>query len=401
MHRRYLFDEKAVGDLRLAQAIRATRSRRHLLEVVVDLWHDRFAASMAKAAVDQHLPTYDRQAIRPYALGRFADLLRAVTLSGAMLEYLDGARSTAERPNENHARELLELHTVGRDAGFTQADVVGASKVLSGWTLDSRLNVVFDGSRHDGGPATVLGWSTPGHPGPGGNVDVFSMLDHLAAHPATARRVADLFARRFVADDPPAGVVDAGTDAFLRTGGDLAATLRAVLATDAFRSGTPMFRRGFDALAAMMRAAGTTVDNGTGLLRLLRARHDARAALYWLEGQLGQVTFRAPNPAGHRLRGSSWLSGDSLLTRWQTAAYIAAGQLPGLPTDARALSGGAATAGGAVDAIARQCFAQPPAPATRAAALRAMAQGENEAPSDDTCRGALAFLLAAPELQVR
>jgi len=263
--------EHVLADLRTAAVLRATQSRRHLLEVMVDLWHDRLAASSAKAPVEWHLPAYDREAIRPHALGRFADLLQAATRSGAMLEYLDTTSSRAPDVNENHGRELLELHTVGRDAGYGEPDVLGAARVLSGWRHDrDQLTVVFDPSIHHSGPATVLGWSTPGRSGPAAADDLTGLLDHLARHPATARRVAVLLVTRFVGEPADAALVESTAAAYLAHDTDIAATLRHVVTSATFRAGgTPLARRPFDLLAAHLRAVGASFEISTAAERLL------------------------------------------------------------------------------------------------------------------------------------
>ncbi|MGH9274499.1 MAG: DUF1800 domain-containing protein, partial [Acidimicrobiales bacterium] len=393
-----------LGDLRVAALLRATRSNRHLQEVMVDLWHDHLTASAAKGCVEWHLPTYDRESIRPHALGRFADLLRAATRSGAMLEYLDTTSSSAPDVNENHGRELLELHTVGGAAGFTQEDVTGAARVLSGWTLHPQdLTVIFDPARHHAGPATVLGWSTAGGGGARAAGDLDSLLNHLATHPATATRIASLLVRRFVADAPPDSVVASTAAAYLATGTDIAATLRHLFATAEFRrAGAPILRRPFDLLVAQLRATGATLDvpnlgerllpvaartdplvgplvepllEGTGMMLdplaepLVRGVVEQRPIARSMADTLrtnGQLLFMAPNPSGHTITGSRWISGDALLRRWTLGALVAQDGLPGITVDPVPLAGGAPTAGAATDALARHCFGTAASAATRA-----------------------------------
>jgi uncharacterized protein (DUF1800 family) len=433
------FGDDVLADLRVAAVLRAVRSNRQLHELMVDLWHDRFTASAAKGSVDLHLPVYDREVIRPHALGRFVDLLRAATTSGAMLEYLDTAGSAAPDVNENHGRELLELHTVGRASGFSQGDVTGAARVLSGWTLDPQtLGVRFDPARHHSGPAAVLGWATPGRAGQRGAGDLDALLRHLALHPATATRVASLLARRFIADRPPEHVVASTAAAYLASGTDIAATLRHLFSTVEFRrGGAPIIRRPFDLLAAQLRATSAALEipnvaerlvpvpaatepllgplvgpllDGAGMLDplveplvqgVVDQRPIARSVVHVLRGN-GQLLFMAPSPAGHAVTGSRWISGDALLRRWSLGALLSQGALPGLSMDPAALAGGATTAGALIDRLARRCFGTTPSAATRDGALTALGLAPG-ASIDGTKHGrmALAFLLAAPEMQAR
>jgi len=432
----HVFEDGTLADLRVAALVRAVRSNRHLLEVMVDLWHDQLAASADKHPVAWHLPTYDRNAIRPHALGRYVDLLQAVTRSGAMLEYLDTAGSSAPDVNENHGRELLELHTVGRGSGYGESDVVGAARVLSGWTITSeRLEVVFDPARHHPGPASVLGWSTPGRQGADGAADLDALLAHLASHPATARRLATSLARRFVADAPPAGLIDSTAAAYLAAGTDIAATLRHLFGSADFRGGSSMtVRRPFDLFAAQLRATAATlevpntaerlvplpdpmqpldaplVDSTTRVIdpvvapvvdRVVGQRPIAATVTQVLRRN-GQPLFAAPNPSGHSLAGVRWSSGDALLRRWTLAAHLANDGLDGIHVDPPSLAPGATTIGAAVDALALRCVGAVPSAATRDAALAVLERAGGD-PLDDPSllRPALAFLLAAPEVQVR
>lgn len=427
--------DDALADLRVAAVVRAVHARAQLQEIMVDLWHDRFAASATKGTVAWHLPTYDRASIRPHALGRFLDLLRAVTRSGAMLEFLDTAASAAPDVNENHARELLELHTAGRDSGMEETDVAGAARVLSGWTLDPHtLDVVFDPERHHPGPATVLGWSTPGRSGAAGGEDLDRLLQHLAMHPATATSIATLLARRFIADDPPSEVVASTAAAYLAAGTDVGSTLRHLFASASFRSGgSPIVRRPLDLLAAQLRATNATLEvpNVVGrvlapppalapigdpvigaagatdplvepLARSVLPPRPIALSVAKVLRRNGQALFAAPDPSGYAVRGSRWSSGDALLRRWTLGAVLAQDRLPGIHIDVEPLVGAAATAGAAVDALAARCFGTAPAAATRAGALAAMGRAESDAVDGPRqLRDALAFLLAAPEVQVR
>lgn len=425
------FSDQLTGDLRVAALVRAVGSNRHLLEVMTDLWHDHLVVSSIKPPVAWHLPRYDRDVIRRHALGRYTDLLHAATTSGAMLEYLDTASSTIPQLNENHGRELLELHTVGLAAGYTEADVTGASRVLSGWTVEpEHLGVVFDPARHDAGPARVLGWTTPGRSDKSAAQDLPSLLEYLAKHPATANRIATLLTSRFVADIPPPELVASTANAYLASGTDLAATLRHLLTSQALRtSSTTIVRRPFDLLAAQLRATSATLDVPNAGERILR-QEDASplgsvlgvadlvdgvaeplvrgalperplaATVTRVLGRQSQPLFAAADASGHPLVGTPWSSGDALLQRWTLAAAIAQNLLPGITIDPELLAAGASTAGATVDALVRTCL-NTPAPETRRAALSAMGRDEADQIDAADVRRSLAFVLAAPEMQLR
>ncbi|HFQ94670.1 MAG TPA: DUF1800 family protein, partial [Anaerolineae bacterium] len=214
---------------------RTLYSRRQLYEALVEFWSDHFNIYLRK---NQVMPLAkiidDRDVIRPHALGKFRDLLWASAKSQAMLIYLDNARNTKEHPNENYARELLELHTLGVNAGYTQADVQEAARILTGWTVRRRGRqagqVVFREDAHDFGQKTVLGQTFAGQ----GEAELDELLEMLATHPATAQRIAFKLARRFVADEPPEELVQRVTEEFTATDGDVKAMLRVIFLSEAF-----------------------------------------------------------------------------------------------------------------------------------------------------------------------
>ena len=275
----------------------------------------------------------------------------------------------------------------------------------------------------------MVGWTTPGRSGPGAGADLDSLLEHLATHPATANRIATVLLERFVADDPPADLVASTAGAYLSSGTDLAATLRHIFASDAFRTPTPIVRRPFDLFAAQLRAtaAALTVPNlperlvpsvnellpldgvtnlvdqiAGGVVDGALGQRPIAVTVRQVLRRNGQLLFAAPNPSGHPVAGSRWSFGDALLRRWSLAAAVAHDQLPGITIDPAALAGGGTRAGDVVDALAIRCFAYPASAATRAATLTAMDRTEGD-PIDAPLRlrQALAFLLAAPEMQVR
>ncbi len=230
-----------------------------------------------------------------------------------MLWYLDGRvnrrASPAERPNENYARELLELHTLGVHAGYTQDDVMHAARALTGWTVRSRHEstfgigrVEFDRAAHDDGEKVVLGERIPAG---GGARDVDILLNIVTAHPACARFIAGKLCRHFIADDPPAAAIDAVARTFAATGGDIVPTLRTLFGTPEFVAarGTRL-KRPFHFVASALRATGADTDGG-------------RAMIGWLE-RLGELPFQFPTPDGYPDEAGPWLG--TLLWRWQFAA---------------------------------------------------------------------------------
>ena len=242
---------RIVAELQAARMLRAVASERQLQELMVDFWFNHFNVYAAKGEVRWYLTAYERDVIRPHALGRFGDLLRATARHPAMLFYLDNWLSrrpgftprqgpNAGRPsglNENYARELMELHTLGVDGGYTQADVTEVARAFTGWTIErprEDARFVFRQALHDTGAKRVLGHAIRG----GGQLDGERVLDLLAAHPATAGFLAGKLVRRFVADEPPAALVDRVAAAYRASGGDARAMLRVVFASPEFRAPT-------------------------------------------------------------------------------------------------------------------------------------------------------------------
>ncbi|HSP35474.1 MAG TPA: DUF1800 domain-containing protein, partial [Thermoanaerobaculia bacterium] len=228
--------QEVVGDLVAQRIIRAADSDRQLNEVMVDFWFNHFNVFAGKGIDRFMLTTYERDVIRPHIWGRFEDLLMATAKSPAMLFYLDNARSRAGAINENYAREIMELHTLGVDAGYTQNDVTELARVFTGWTIAGPRQggaFVFRPMLHDNGAKSVLGVQLPAH---GGMAEGEKMIHILAHHPATAQHIAYQLCQRLVADDPPPALVDRVAKRFLATDGDLRETVRAVITSPEFWS---------------------------------------------------------------------------------------------------------------------------------------------------------------------
>ena len=343
-------------ELSSAALLRAVASRWQLREVMVDFWSDHLNIDASKGECAWLKAADDREVIRGHALGRFRDLIAASALSPAMLWYLDGrtnrSANTSERPNENYARELLELHTLGADGGYTQTDVMEAARCLTGWTVRDRHRfrkgrVEFVPALHDDGEKHVLGRRILAG---GGARDLEALLDVTTSHPATARHVAMRLCRRFIADAPPPGAVDAVARAFRTSDGDVPTTLRALLRTDAFRAPEARrikLKRPFQLVVSALRATGARTDGGAPLLEALRS--------------MGQAPFQYPTPEGAPDVAPAWTG--TLLWRWRLAMRLAEGTVPGTSVDVAALAGRAGGLGG----LAAHLLGRMPDPAERAA----------------------------------
>jgi uncharacterized protein (DUF1800 family) len=317
----------------------------------------------------------DREVARRHALGRFRDLLGASVLSPAMLVYLDGRENRVERPgdapNENHARELLELHTLGVDGGYTQGDVMEVARCLTGFVVreEGAPGVVdFVPERHDDGPKRVLGHDLPAG---GGRQDVERLLDLLAAHPNTARHVARGLCRTFVGEDPPAAPIARAAATFLSTGGDLRAVARTILTDESFLAERQMkLKRPLRFVVSALRGLGAEVE----------ARE---ATITWL-GRMGHRPYAWATPDGYPRDGSAWL--HTLASRFQLAWELTHGGLDDARVDVEGLARAAGEPGR--DRLAAHLLGRPPSPA-EATALH----GAGSLPD------ALALALASPAFQ--
>ena len=298
--------------------LRAVYSKRQLFEVMVGFWTDHFNISIDKGDCVYYKPSDDRLVIRAHALGgrgAFRAMLRASATSPAMLVYLDGKDNVKrgnEAPNENYARELMELHTMGVDGGYTQRDVYEAARCLTGWRLHEKWRrgvVHFDPSLHDDGEKAVLGHIIPAGGGAG---DLDKLIDIVCDHPATPRFLARKLVRRFVADDPPASLVDRVAAVWREGDGDIAAAVRAILTSHEFAaSAGEKVKPPFKFVASALRA----VDADT----------HAHAPLIETLSSMGQGLFQHPAPDGYPDTTPAWAG--TLLWRWNFAFALASGEL--------------------------------------------------------------------------
>lgn len=304
--------------IRLATVIRQVESPAQLFERMVELWSDHLNAPIYDRRSGALKAFEDRTVIRPLALGRFADLLVASAKSPNMLRYLDNATNRRQGPNENYARELLELHTVGV-GNFTEDDVAATARLLTGWTFNPEGGqFVFNGSVHDAGSLSILDWTRPA--GGSGLADGEAFLVHLARHPATARTIATKLAQRFVTDQPPARLVDDLSAVYLANDTGITPVLRALFAHPGFDAAMgAKFRRPLDWFTSSVRATSGTIAPAI----------DQRAGrLVRLVGGLGQLPFGWPAPNGFPDVEGAWLTSGGLLARWNLAGDLMAGSVP-------------------------------------------------------------------------
>lgn len=411
-----------VLELSMARLHRAIRSERQLEAVMTDFWFNHFNVYALVGQPQLLVADYERTAIRPHVFGKFEDMLVATARHPAMLVYLDNFRSLtpdpgAPRPggvNENYARELLELHTLGVDGGYTQADIEAVARAFTGWSIERHAPAIAPGEgndpesrrlrrryerarsdpdagatlfrffadRHDAGPKTVLGSTLPAGRGIEDGMDV---LELVSRHPSTARHIATKLARAFVADDPPAALVDRLAETFLRTDGDLRAVTRTLflspeLADPSVRG--RKIRSPFELAAAALRM--TDAELGPR----------SRDLLQWLNAA-GELPYAAQPPTGYPETADAWLNPGALLQRSDLATSLAAGEVAGIRMDAGALvPDGAADP---VDALLERLL-----PGREAERLGAIVRAEVAGlePGAAVARAA-GLVLASPEFQTR
>jgi uncharacterized protein (DUF1800 family) len=332
------------AQMQAARITRAVASDRQLEEVMVDFWFNHFNVYAQKGAVRWMLPAYEREAIRPHALERFRDLVLATARHPAMLFYLDNWLSTradlvipggpnAGRRmglNENYARELMELHTLGVDGGYTQQDVIEVARCFTGWTIDRPQQgggFIFRPLAHDRGAKRVLGQVIPAG---GGQQDGERVIDILVRHEATARFIATKLARRFVSDDPPAALVERAAATFRRTDGDIRAVLATIFTSPEFWSADvyrAKIKTPLEVVASAVRAldgrivAGADSAGGGGV------------ALAREVGKLGEPLYEAQPPTGYPDRAEAWVNTGALLGRMNFALGLAHNRFRGARVD--------------------------------------------------------------------
>jgi uncharacterized protein (DUF1800 family) len=352
-----------------AKLLRAIYSERQLEEVMTDFWFNHFNVYIGKGVDRQFLTSYEQDVIRPRALGKFEDLLVATAKSPAMLFYLDNWLSVgpnsmqglgipahpgrygpyrypprAAKPNrkqnsglnENYGRELLELHTLSVNGGYSQRDVIEAAKVFTGWTIDKPNDgggFKFDPRMHEPGPKFVLNHRIK----PKGEDEGRQLLHLLATNPQTAHFISLKLAQRFVSDDPPPALVDRMTKTFLKKKGDIREVLSTLFhslefwSDEAYRAKvkTPL-----EFVASAVRATGADVEDALPLTRQLN--------------NMGMPLYGAQPPTGYSMKAETWVSSAALLNRMNFALALTAGKVRGVKVDAAQLSGGGSPSGATV-----------------------------------------------------
>jgi uncharacterized protein (DUF1800 family) len=351
-------------ELSMQKVVRAAYSERQLQEVLTDFWFNHFNVDARKGPERYMLTEYERDVIRPHVLGHFRDLLGATARSSAMLFYLDnwmsadpngphpvagqrpfgpnGAprrpglgrfppaprarpQSAQQRPNapkglnENYGRELLELHTLGVDAGYTQKDVTEVARAFTGWSIANPRQgggFRFVPQLHDEGEKVVLGHRIKAG---GGEHDGDEVLDLLANHPATARFISTKLARRFVSDTPSQALVDRATDTFRETHGDLRAVMTTILTSpeflspDAYRA---KVKSPFEFIVSAVRTTGAEINDARPIVRTMQ--------------QLGMPLYQCQPPTGYKDTADAWVNTGALVNRMNDALALASGRMPGV-----------------------------------------------------------------------
>lgn len=307
------YEAKKYGTIELelifARLYRAAYSERQLFEIVVDFWTDHFNIPVSDYAHQKAMD--DRIVIRKHALGRFRDMLVASAQSPAMLQYLNNDSSEKEHPNENYAREVMELHTLGVNGGYSEADVKALARILTGWTLREGLpdGFYFDPDMHDDGEKTLLGRNFPAKRGVEEGLEA---LDLLATHPSTAKFISLKLCRRFISDAPPQSVVDSATAVFSKTDGDIRAVLAHIFASPEFMAAAGQkFRRPLDFMAALMRTTPIT----------FKTREAWYLGLNPLE-EMGQLPFGWHPPNGYPDAARAWINTNGLMMRWNLGLVL-------------------------------------------------------------------------------
>jgi uncharacterized protein (DUF1800 family) len=378
--------QQAIAELQQAKILRAVYSERQLQEVMADFWLNHFNVFANKGADRVMITAYERDTIRPHVFGKFEDLLRATAKSPAMLFYLDNWMSASpnaklpERPlrfnnnrriqqanrfgqinnrrlpndprgdraqqeqmrqlaqqqrrnrglNENYAREIMELHTLGVDGGYTQKDVQEVARCFTGWTIRQPRqggDFYFAQFMHDDGEKVVLGKKIPAG---GGMNDGEAVIKLLAHHPATAKFISTKLARKFVSDNPPPALIDRTAKVFLKTGGDIREVLRSILTSPEFwaaESYRAKIKTPFEMTVSAVRALGAETNGAPQFHR-------------WI-AQMGEPLFLAQPPTGYAETAETWVNTGALLQRMNFALALSANRIPGTRVPLRALAQGA------------------------------------------------------------
>ncbi|MGZ4829536.1 MAG: DUF1800 domain-containing protein [Candidatus Angelobacter sp.] len=420
--------QAVLGELAEAKLLRAIYSNRQLDEVMTDFWFNHFNVFIGKGPDRYMINAYEREVIRPHALGKFKDILAATAKSPAMLFYLDnwqsvgpnselalygpqrfaGRRGRFARPrpqaknrpsglNENYAREIMELHTLGVDGGYTQKDVTELAKVLTGWTIERPQlggSFKFNERAHEPGDKYVLGRKIGEH----GEKEGEEMLDILAHHPSTAKFISRKLAMRFVSDNPPQALVNRMAETFLKKDGDIREVLRTLFqspefwAADAYRA---KMKTPFEFVASAARVSGADIQNALPLVATLN--------------RMGMPLYAMQPPTGYSMKAEAWVNSSALLNRMNFALQLTSGRLPGTSLDPQGLIPGPAPADSeaALAALEQSILAGDVSPQTHAVMQKQLGDPQiSQRRLDDADKkpnyGAIAgLIMGSPEFQRR
>ncbi|HKV35139.1 MAG TPA: DUF1800 domain-containing protein [Pyrinomonadaceae bacterium] len=411
--------QRIVAELQASRILRAVYSERQLQEVMVDFWTNHFNVFAGKGADRWLLPSYDRDTIRPNALGKFSELLLATAQSPAMLFYLDNFQSvspdanrgrgmmrqnqqTQQRPrrgiNENYARELMELHTLGVDGGYTQKDVQEVARCFTGWTIfqprggAAAVNAMtggeaarrtagtffFNARAHDDGEKIVLGHKISAG---GGFKDGLTVLDILADHPATAKFIATKLVRHFVSDTPPPALVDRAAAAFTKSDGDIRETLKAIFFSNEFNSPEAYrakIKRPFELVISAIRTLGADTNGGPGTHQ-------------WIV-RMGEPLYGFQTPNGYSDAAESWVNTGGLLERMNFGLALAGNRIQGTRVDLAKLN--APEKSKLIDESLKMIVAGDISAATRETLLKQI-----DETNADTAAKVVGLILGTPEFQ--
>lgn len=409
--------QRIIAELQASRILRAVYSERQLQEVMVDFWTNHFNIFAGKGADRWLLPAYDRDTIRPHAIAKFSTLLQATAQSPAMLFYLDNFQSvspnanpralrrlTDQQPqrqrrgiNENYARELMELHTLGVDGGYTQKDVQEVARCFTGWTIfqprgggaavsamlgeAGRRNAgtfFFNARMHDDGEKTVLGHKISAG---GGIKDGLRVLDILARHQSTAKFIATKLVRHFVADNPPRALVDRAAAVFTKSDGDISETLKVIFFSNEFNSAEAYrakIKRPFELVVSAIRALGADTNGGPGTHQ-------------WI-ARMGEPLYGFQTPNGYSDAAESWVNTGGLLERMNFGLALASNRVQGTRVNLSRLTTAEMSQAKVMDESLKAILAGEISPATRETLLKQLDQ-------KDPVTKVVGLILGTPEFQ--
>jgi uncharacterized protein (DUF1800 family) len=335
-----------IQELVAATILRQWHSQRQLKEVMVDFWSNHFNIYIGKGLCRVLKTDDDLKVIRPNAFAKFGDILSASAHSPAMLFFLDNAESQKAAPNENYARELMELHTISVKGGYTQTDITNVARAFTGWTIVGPNNAIkpfgtyqFVERMHDTGKKQILNLTIPAG---GGEDDATKVLDMLAHHPMAAQFISTKLARHFVSDNPDPALVSDLANVFTQSDGDTPTLLKAIFQSDAFKnSAGQKMKRPLDFLASALRLTNATLNGQSQQL----TQHVKL---------LGQIPFDWQFPNGFPDVASFWATTSGLLERWNFGNLLTSNKINGVHVDVASLTADAQSAQDVVDVLSQR-----------------------------------------------